>query len=114
MPEEVSVQADPTPEPTPEEAARLRLQLERNRAMYEGAGMGDETKATETRLSELGEEPTEETPEPEPAPEPKLDDLKKDELRALADERGLEVPESATKAELVEALEGPMLSPEEG
>jgi hypothetical protein len=97
-----------------EEEARLRLQLERNRTMYESAGMEDEQKATEARQAELGEEPPAETPEPEPASEPKLDDLKKDELRALADERGLEVPESATKAELVEALEGPMLPPEEG
>jgi hypothetical protein len=114
MPEEVSVQADPTPEPNEEEAKRLRLQLNRDLAMFEGAGMDEQAEAVKARLAEFGEEPTAETPEPEPAPEPKLDDLKKDELRALADERGLEVSDSATKAELVEALEAPTLPREEG
>jgi len=50
----------------------LRLQLERDLAMYEGAGMEAEKKATKTRLAELDK------PEPEPK---KATAAKKDEVK---------------------------------
>lgn len=59
------------------------------------------------------EPPPTESPEPEPEPEPKpypegdpSMDWRKAELLAWADENGLAVDESNTKAEILEAIEG--------
>ena len=41
-----------------------------------------------------------------PAPEPELSSLTKAALIALAQERGVELPERATKAKIIAALEG--------
>jgi hypothetical protein len=107
MAEQVSVQADPTPDPTPEEAARLRLQLERDLAMVESAGMADQAKAVKARLASLPKEEVVEVVEA--AAETELDtgtgnyeERTVAQLKALAESRGL--PTSGTKADLIETL----------
>jgi hypothetical protein len=110
MAEEVSVQADPTPEPTPEEAARLRLQLNRDLAMQEGAGRTAEVEAIKTRLAELPEEQIAEEVEVEVEAEVeegdtgtgRYEDRTVAQLRSLAESKGL--PTSGTKAELIDML----------
>jgi len=107
MAEEVRVQADPTPDPTPEEAARLRLQLDRDLAMFEAAGMGDQAKAVKARLKDL---PKEEVAEVAEAAEEAEEDFGTGnyeertvaQLKALAESRGL--PTSGSKAEIIETL----------
>jgi hypothetical protein len=52
----IRLPAEPTPEPTPEEAKRLRLQYDRDLAMWEAAGASDRAEAVKARLAELPEE----------------------------------------------------------
>jgi hypothetical protein len=114
MAEAVSVQADPTPDPTPEEASRLRLQLERDLAMFEAAGMADQAKAVKARLKEL---PKEEVAEVEELPKEEVAEVEEAELdtgtgryedrtvaqlKALAESKGL--PTSGTKDDLIATL----------
>jgi len=103
MAEELKVTADPTPSPTPEEAARLRLQLERDLAMWEGAGNDDLVKAVKAKLKDL--------PAPQVVEEPegvsdtgtgKYEDRTVAQLKALAESKGL--PVSGTKDDLIATL----------
>jgi hypothetical protein len=106
MAEVVSVQADPTPEPTPEEAARLRLQLNRDLAMWEGAGLPDRAELVRARLAELPEEEVEVEVEAEEIEGDtgtgRYEDRTAAQLRELAASKGL--PTSGTKADLIEML----------
>jgi SAP domain len=106
-PDQVSVDAEPTPEPTPEEAARLRLQLNRDLAMWEGAGLPDRAELVRARLAELPEEEVEVEVEAEEVEEGdtgtgRYEDRTVAQLRSLAESKGL--PTSGTKAELIEML----------
>jgi hypothetical protein len=94
----------------------LRAALERNLAAFESAGMTEDVKAVKARLAELEKADESEAELDaryfvaasgvlEASAEPVLGELKKADLLALAEERGLEVSESWTKAELVEVLE---------
>jgi SAP domain len=108
MPEELKVTAEPTPEPTPEEANRLRLQLERDRAMWEAAGVSENAEAVKARLAELPEpEVTEEAVE-EVVPESNdtdtgpYEDRTVEQLKTLLESKGL--PTSGNKDELIARL----------
>jgi hypothetical protein len=108
MAEEVTVQADPEPEPTPEETARLRLQLNRDLAQWESAGVPERVEAIKARIAELPEEEVEVEAEVE-AEEVEGDtgtgryeDRTVAQLRSLAESKGL--PTSGTKADLIEML----------
>lgn len=108
MPEEVRVNADPTPDPTPEEQDRLRRQLEANLNSFQKAGLTAEAEAVEKRLSELGYEVVDEPETFAPTADVEVVDLEgmtKDELIGLADERGVQVTSSMNKADIVAALE---------
>lgn len=106
MAEEVSVQADPTPDPTPEEAARLRLQLNRDLAQWESAGVPERVEAIKARLAELPEEEVEAEVEAEEVEGDtgtgRYEDRTAAQLRALAASKGL--PTSGTKADLIDTL----------
>ena len=72
---------------------------------------GDEFEATEARYDHIAErlpgyvEAIESRPEPE-VEAPDYSAMKVAELKALCAERGLDVPSKATKAQLIEILEG--------
>jgi SAP domain. len=102
MAEEVTVQADPTPEPTPEEAARLRLQLDRDLAMWEGAGNEDLIKAVKAKLEDVPEAEVEEAEVEEDFGTGNYEDRTVVQLKALAASKGL--PTSGSKADLIETL----------
>jgi phosphopantothenoylcysteine synthetase/decarboxylase len=101
MAEELTVSAEPTPEPTLEEQERLRLQLNRDLAMWEAAGASDRAEAVKARLAEL--------PEPEVAEDAEEDfgtgnyeDRTVAQLKALAASKAL--PTSGSKADLIDTL----------
>jgi hypothetical protein len=106
MAEEVTVQADPEPEPTPEETARLRLQLNRDLAQWESAGVPERLEAIKARLAELPEEETESEVEAEEVEGDtgtgRYEDRTVAQLKSLAESKGL--PTSGSKAELIEML----------
>jgi hypothetical protein len=91
-----------------EEQDRLRLQLERDLANYQAAGMTEQVAAVEARLADL---PEEEVPEDEvvEVAEVELDtgtgnyeERTVAQLKALAESRGLST--SGSKADLIETL----------
>jgi SAP domain len=103
MAEELTVAAEPTPDPTPEEAGRLRLQLNRDLAMWEAAGASEQAEAVKARLAEL---PEEEVVEEEVVEEDfgtgDYEGRTLEQLRALARSKG--IASSGTKDEVIERL----------
>lgn len=73
----------------------LRPHLERNLVQAEALGQTARAKALKARLADLDE-----------APEAPSMSNTKAELLAAADAAGVDVDESMTKAEIIEALEG--------
>jgi hypothetical protein len=105
MAEEIKVTADPTPDPTPEEAARLRRQLEANRASFELAGKAEDVAAIDERLAGLPAEDVavvEEEVEEEDTGTGTYEERSLEQLRALARSKG--VASSGTKADIIERL----------
>jgi Rho termination factor, N-terminal domain len=99
---QASVDAEPTPEPTGAELERLRHQLEADVAKWKAAGNAEAEKASQERLDALA--PADVATE-EVAEEGSLEDLTKDELLALAEERGVETTTSMNKADIIAAIE---------
>jgi hypothetical protein len=90
-----------------EEQDRLRLQLDRDLAMFEAAGMADQAKAIKARLADLPKDEVVEVAEAEAEETPdtgvgNYEERTVAQLKALAESRGL--PTSGTKADLIETL----------
>lgn len=73
----------------------LRAHLERNLAQAEALGQKDRAKKLKDRLADLDK-----------APEAPSMSNTKDELLAAAEAAGVDVDESMTKSEILDALEG--------
>lgn len=105
----ITIPAEPTPEPTPEEAKRLRLQLDRDLAMWEAAGASDRAEAVKARLAELPEpevqvEEEEMYEEEEDFGAGDYEGRTLEQLRALARSKG--IASSGNKDEVIARLRG--------